>query len=158
MASRVGGKRMGGLAVGWLSTLVGCFAITGWVLFRVAGEAGSVRMLVWFVAAAVVHDLVLFPSYALADRVLNRLVRVLPGDRIQRPVLVNHVRVPVLASGLLLLVFLPGILGLGGGTYQAATGRPPGSDWGRWLLISATIFAVSAVWLVVRLVRADGRR
>ncbi|MFI6229452.1 hypothetical protein ACIBCR_19305 [Micromonospora echinospora] len=51
---------------------------------------------------------------------------------------------------LLLLVYLPGILGLGGETYTAASGLTPQPLLARWLAVSAAIFAVSAMLHVLR--------
>ncbi|NJP33659.1 hypothetical protein [Micromonospora thermarum] len=120
-----------------LLVLLACFAATGWVALRLAGEADAVRMLLWFLGAVVAHDLVLFPVYATVDRALRRIVH--------RPAPLNHVRVPALASALLFLVYLPGILGLGGTTYRSATGREPTPLLGRWLALSALFFLASAV-------------
>jgi hypothetical protein len=69
----------------------------------------------------------------------------------------NHLRVPALASGLTLLVFLPGILEQGAPTYLAATGQTQAPFLGRWLLLTAALFAASAVAYAIR-VLANGRR
>jgi hypothetical protein len=66
----------------------------------------------------VVHDLVLFPLYAGADRVLTA---VLPGPK------VNYLRVPALGAGLALLMFWPGIVRQGEVTHLAAHGPGPGA-------------------------------
>lgn len=110
-------------------------------------------ILVWFLAAVILHDLVLFPLYALADRSLDAGLRTLRGHVKSGPRVppVNYVRIPVLASGLLLLVFLPGIVEQGADTYRAATGQNQEPFLGRWLLAVAVIFAVSAVAYAVRL-------
>jgi hypothetical protein len=105
---------------------------------------------VWFAAAVIAHDLVLFPLYALADRTLT-----LPADHPRRELKVaplNYIRLPVTGSVLTLLVFLPGIIEQGAVTYQAATGQTQEPFLGRWLLLSAAMFAVSAVVYAVRLV------
>ena len=57
---------------------------------------------------------------------------------------------PALQHNLLFLVFLPGILDLGEGTYVAATGQPRVSYVIRWLALSGALFALSAVWLAIR--------
>lgn len=65
---------------------------------------------VWFVAAVVAHDLLLYPLYALADRILARLVGrrdvSAPRRRPELPVR-NYIRIPALAAGLTLLVSCP---------------------------------------------------
>lgn len=104
---------------------------------------------VWFAAAIIAHDLVLFPIYALADRLLvGAKADRLPTLRV--PVL-NYIRVPALGAGLTLLVFLPGIIEQGGPTYLAATGQTQDGFLGRWLLLTAVIFGVSAVVYAIRL-------
>lgn len=158
--------RVGYGAPWWhLLLLVGCFAVTGWVVLRLAGETTAVRMLIWFVAAVIVHDLVMWPVYAAADRALLTATRsataiqadVGNGSRPARLSVVNHVRVPALGSALLFVVYLPGILQLGGGTFTAATGLTQQPYLTRWLLASAAMFAVSGLWLAVRLPRARSR-
>ncbi|MEV0005479.1 hypothetical protein AB0H28_24765 [Micromonospora sp. NPDC050980] len=133
-------RRAYGAAPWHLLLLVGCFAVAGWVALRLAGEPGAGRMLLWFVGAVIAHDLVLFPAYAAADRALGHA----------GPSLRNHVRVPALASALLFLVYLPGVLGLGDGTYAAATGLTPEPLLGRWLVVTAVLFAASALLFTIR--------
>ena len=63
-----------------------------------------------------------------------------------RPVpLINHVRVPALGAGLTLLMFWPGIVRQGEATHLAATGLDQAPYLGRWLALSALLFAASAV-------------
>lgn len=138
-------RRAYGAAPWHLLLLLGCFALTGWIALGLAGEPTAVRMLLWFLGAVVAHDLLLFPVYALADRALRAGVR-----HRGTPAALNHVRVPALAAGLLLLVHLPGILGLGDGTYRAATGLEPRPLLLRWLVVSAALFAASAALYVLR--------
>ncbi|MGC4766072.1 hypothetical protein ACLQ20_24790 [Micromonospora sp. DT46] len=129
-----------------LLLLAGCFAVTGWVVLRVAGEPGSGPLLLWFVSAVIAHDLVLFPVYALADRGL-RSRSAMPASG---PSLLNHLRVPALAAGLLFLVYLPGILRQGRETYAAATGQDQQPFLARWLLLSATLFLASGILYALR--------
>jgi hypothetical protein len=49
------------------------------------------------------------------------------------------------------LVFLPGIIRQGAGTYLAATGQTQEPFLGRWLLLTAVLFAISAVGYGIRL-------
>lgn len=90
----------------------------------------------WFVGAAVVHDAILFPLYAVLDRTLvARLGR-----------FVNAVRIPALGAGLSLLLFAPGIFAHGSETYEAATGQTQEPYATRWLLLVAGMFAASAAF------------
>jgi hypothetical protein len=65
---------------------------------------------------------------------------------------VNYVRIPVMASGLLFLVFFPGIIRQGKGAYYRATGLTQAPYLGRWLLITAVLFGLSAAAYAVRLI------
>ncbi|WP_328541014.1 hypothetical protein [Streptomyces sp. NBC_00344] len=127
--------------------------------FAAAGFAG-VRLLdgdrfliaVWFVGAAVLHDLLLVPLYALADRALRAMPGVRAGGWI------NTFRVPAALSGLLLLVWFPLILGPAP-RYERSTGLPAGVFLSHWLLITAALFAVSLLWRLAGALRggAAGR-
>ncbi|WP_439333436.1 hypothetical protein [Streptomyces cahuitamycinicus] len=123
--------------------------------FALAAYAG-VRLLaddwfgvaLWVVGAALLHDLVLLPLYAAADRALVRGL-----GAVRRREWVLYARVPAALSGLLLLVWFPLISGMVADRYRSATGLPPDVFLARWLLITAVLFAGSALLLVVRLLR-----
>ncbi|MFF1692150.1 hypothetical protein ACFVXC_00780 [Streptomyces sp. NPDC058257] len=120
--------------------------------FTLAGYAG-VRLLsgdwlmiaVWFVGAALVHDLLFVPAYALADRVL----RAAAERRRNRGELINFVRVPVFLSGMLLLVWFPLITGQVE-RYESATGLPAGDFLVRWLTVTGLLFAGSALCRILQ--------
>jgi hypothetical protein len=115
---------------------------------------------VWFLGAIVAHDLVLFPLYALADRSLTAALARLRGRRSRHELRVsplNYFRVPTLAAGLSLLIFLPGIIGQGQISYLAATGQTQQPFVGRWLLLVAALYGTSALAYAARLAVA-GRR
>ncbi|MFE0421837.1 hypothetical protein [Streptomyces sp. NPDC058953] len=137
----------------------------------------TLGVLIWFAGAALIHDLLFLPAYSVTDRLAQRLCRPRSGRPVPkgggsvpesggsdapladtapaRRVGVNHLRVPVFLSGLLLLVWWPLILRRVP-HYTAVTGLPADVFLGRWLLISAGLFAVSAIWLLIRL-RRPGR-
>ncbi|RAU92031.1 hypothetical protein DQP58_19425 [Mycobacterium colombiense] len=139
-----------------LLILLAGFALMGYVVATVDPvalwnpQAWWQSILVWFAAAIVVHDLVLFPVYALLDGLLSRAV-VRPEP--PRVPVVNHIRVPALGAGLTLVVFLPGIIKQGATTYSAATGQTQDPYLGRWLLLTGAMFGVSAAIYAVRVVR-----
>ena len=68
--------------------------------------------------------------------------------------MLNYVRVPALGAALTLLVFLPGIIKQGAPTYLAATGQTQEPFLGRWLMLTAAMFAISAGCYAVRLALA----
>lgn len=143
-----------------LLTLIGCFALTWYVYLRLAAEPTLPIMLLWFGCAVIVHDLVLFPLYAIADRSLNGATRMLRGAGRARPPVpaANYIRLPVMGSGLLLLLFFPGIIEQGKATYLAATGQTQDPFLARWLLITAVLFGLSAVLYAVRAGMVKGRQ
>jgi hypothetical protein len=101
---------------------------------------------------------VLFPLYALADRLLGIATRRRrrPRGQLRVPVR-NYVRIPTLGSGLSLLMFFPGIIKQGSATYVAATGQTQQVFLGRWLLLTAAMFTGSAFLYAIRLVLAHRR-
>jgi hypothetical protein len=146
-----------------LLTMVSGFALLGYLLDTVGPATlwnpGTwwQSIAVWFAAAVVAHDLLLFPLYALADRLLAvRIGRQRNGGH-PKVLGRNYVRVPALGAGLTLLIFLPGIIEQGAPTYQAATGQTQQPFLGRWLLLTAVMFAVSAAGYVGRLTLARRR-
>ncbi len=141
--------------VGWygahpahLVVVVVSLALTGYVVSLLVGNPDVARIGIWFVAAVVLHDLVLFPVYSLADRGMSTAVR--RRGPLVVPV-VNHLRLPALASGLLLLIFFPAILQQGEATYLRASGLREGTDYlHSWLLLTAAFFVVSATAYAAR--------
>ncbi len=114
---------------------------------------------VWLAAAIIFHDFALFPLYALADRLLGIAAgqrRLGAAGQLRVPAR-NYLRIPTLASGLMLLMFWPGIARQGAATYSAATGQTQQPFLGRWLLLTAVMFCASALGYAVRLVLAYRR-
>ena len=101
--------------------------------------------MLWFVGAALVHDLVLAPLYSGADRVVTRGLGV--GGR--RPWTL-YVRVPAAFSGLLLLIWFPLISGRVSDHYRSATALSADGFLSHWLLITAVLFGGSAALLLLR--------
>lgn len=147
-----------------LLTMVAGFALAGYLLavFKPVTlwnpHVWWQSIAVWFAAAIILHDLVLFPVYALADRLLA-----IPFQRRRRrrgeplvPAL-NYIRIPAMGSILTLLVFLPGIIQQGGPTYLAATGQTQAPFLGRWLLLTAVMFGTSAAVYAIRVALARRR-
>ena len=127
-------KRYGASPVHLLAHLA-ALALAAWALVQIPGLGNWQRVVVWLVAAVVVHDLVLWPAYTVAGRLVGRS---------------PFVRVPLALSALLALVFFPVMCGKGEGAYT----RVSGAEWHgyaeRWLLVSVALFAASAVAYAVR--------
>ena len=144
-----------------LLAMLGCFALVGYVVSFVYEDPSVTALLIWFVGAVLVHDLVLYPLYALADQplVLARWARrrVLP----RRPPLVpaiNHVRAPVLGSLVLGLIYLPTITRHGEDALRFTSELDAAGIYRHWLLITGVLFLGSAAVYAVRLGRAVRRR
>ena len=60
-----------------LLALLASFAVAGYAVAHLVHESTFVRILLWFLAAVIGHDLILFPLYALADRSLRAALRAL---------------------------------------------------------------------------------
>lgn len=140
-----------------LLALIGCFAIAGYAVLQMGADPSIPLILVWFIGAIIAHDLILFPLYALADRSMHEIIQRGPARfRLARLISpLNYLRIPALGSGLLLLLFFPGIIQQGQATYVAATGQTQQPFLGRWLLLTAAMFLISAVAYALRLRRAD---
>ncbi|MBV9820103.1 MAG: hypothetical protein JOZ07_17365 [Solirubrobacterales bacterium] len=117
-------------------------------------------VLEWFVAAIVLHDLVLMPLYALLDGItiglLHRrvlLARAAPPAISPTP----YLRVPAMISALLFAVLFPVILGLGGQAELAASGIREHGYLARWLLACGALFALSGAAYTVARARARAR-
>ena len=148
-----------------LLLILGSFVVVGYALWLLGFKAlwnpdtWWQSIAVWFVGAALVHDLLLFPAYAAADRILvsvsNRRWRSARGGGRVR--VINFVRVPLLACGLISLMFFPGIIEQSGGTYNRATGQTQEPFLDRWLILCSLILLLGlAAYLIARMVA--GRR
>jgi hypothetical protein len=132
-----------------LVVVLGCLALAGHAALGTRVNPGWMLMAIWFAVALVAHDLVLFPAYASADRLLVGTF----GARG-----VNYVRIPLLGSALTFALFWPGIVRQGADTYLAATGLTQEPYLARWLLLCAIMFAVSALVALVNAARHAARR
>jgi hypothetical protein len=150
-----------------LLTLLASFALVGYAISLLGvhslwnDKVWWQSIIVWFIGAIVLHDLVLFPFYALADHSLGAGWRAVAGRTPREAPVVsprNYLRVPVLASGLLLLLFFPGIIRQGSASYLRATGLTQEPFLGRWLLLTGVFFGASAVAYAIATVGARRRR
>ncbi|MGH3796442.1 MAG: hypothetical protein ACRDSP_16305 [Pseudonocardiaceae bacterium] len=140
-----------------LLSLLASFVVTGYAGVRLlAGHPLGVGA--WFLGSAVVHDLVLFPLYVALDVALVTLLRRSPAIATVRGVpWLNHLRVPAVISGLLLMVWSPLILQLATApaAYTAASGLSTQPYLARWLAVTTALFATSVLLLAIRVVRAN---
>jgi hypothetical protein len=120
--------------------------LCAWALIEVLGARAASNVALWLVASVAIIDLVVLPLYSAADKA---------GRAIARSA-VNYVRVPAGLSLLMLVVFFGTIGGRGEGAYRAASGLEYEGYLGRWLLVSAALFAGSGLLYLLR--RGGGSR
>lgn len=138
-----------------LLVFVATMAVTGFAMLKLLFR-NPFGVIVWFGVAIVAHDLLLLPLYSLANRSLSAVLHRRPL-RLPARTWLNHVRIPVALSGLLLLTFFPLIAGIPKNFVQISGGPLP-PFLGHWLLITAVLFATSAIALAVRVRLATPRR
>ena len=117
------------------------FAVAGWAIVQLAELRRADNVLAWFVAAVVLHDLLLLPVYSALDRAAARVT----GVRA-----VNYVRVPAAFSALLFAVWFPTILGLNDRGFRRVAGFIREDALEHWLALTAALFAVSAALWAIR--------
>ncbi|WP_328335562.1 hypothetical protein [Streptomyces sp. NBC_00455] len=135
-----------------------CFTVAGYAAVQLL-MGRTVAVAVWFIGAALLHDLVLVPLYSAADLTAQTALpqrRDRAGLSVGRRGL-NHLRTPVVLSLLLLLVWFPLILRRSA-PYHQDTGLSDSVYLDRWLLITAGLFAASALTALVNTARRRTRR
>ncbi|WP_405714083.1 hypothetical protein OG264_32935 [Streptomyces xanthophaeus] len=143
-------RRRYGASTLHLLLVLASFALAVYAGLRLL-RGDTLGVALWFVGAALLHDLVLLPLYSVTDRA----VQVAFGSASDvggtgMRVSVNYVRVPAFVAGVLLLVWWPLILRRVD-HFTAATGLPADGFLARWLLITAGLFTASAAVLLVRM-------
>lgn len=129
------------------------FALAGYAAVQVAGGTrAALAVALWIAGAAVLHDLVLVPLYAAADRVLRG-----SAPRPRRRRLINHVRFVAVVAGALAIVWFPAIFGGAEANVERITGRGPVDYLGRFGIVLAALTLLSALAYVVRRPRVEQR-
>jgi hypothetical protein len=147
-----------------LALALASLVVAGWVALQIHGFGTGTAVAVWLFGAILAHDLVLLPLYSLAGLLAARATgahrsgRGGAGTPAPAALLrLNHVRVPVLISALLFVLFFPSILGLSDG-FEGTSGQSADPYLGRWLALSALLFAGSGLLYAVRRRRAARAR
>lgn len=143
-----------------LLLLVLAGVVAGYAVLHWLHAPTPVRLLVWFAAAVIGHDLIAFPIYSGLDHLLVRAIAGGdPGPVIGRwrRAAINHVRAPTFASILLLIMWYPIILKRSDAVYYRASGQHQDRGLGNWLLVVAILFGASLVIYLGRLAYAAGR-
>ena len=125
-----------------LVAVIASLAVAGYAALKIVeGTPNWPKVALWFIAAVLLHDFVLYPLYTVLDRIA--------GGRRPGPG-VNFVRVPALLSVTFLLVSLPLVCTIAPDTYAAATGLRPEPYLERWLAVTAALFLTSGLLYAVR--------
>jgi hypothetical protein len=143
-------------------------AVKGWL----DEPAISIRyILIWFVGAIIAHDLIVLPLYSALDRLVLASSRRTAGRHAApRPPEQGatepapprspgwvYVRVPLILSALLLLVFGAEILREGNATFHLASGHTQDVYLQRYLIVVGVLFLLSGLAYVRSSSRASSR-
>lgn len=149
--------RYGASALHLLAVLA-TLAVAGYAFIAIVARPNAINVLLWFGGAIIAHDLIAFPLYSALALVAGRTAGLGAGELgSRRAAALNHVRVPALLSAFALVVWFPLVLGLSADRYREDTALSASVYLGRWLLLTAALFAGSALVYAVRL-RLDLRR
>jgi hypothetical protein len=148
-------RRMYGASPLHLAIHAAAFVAAGYALLRILGREPVDNFVLWFVGAALLHDLVVLPLYSALDLGARIGLRSSAGRRAV-PV-INHLRVPAIISGLLLLVYFPLILVEADRNYFRASGHHVHGYARNWLLVTVALFAGSTFIYLGRTIRARRR-
>jgi hypothetical protein len=122
---------------------VTAYALSRAFQLRFAPE--PLNLAAWLLGGALLHDLVLLPAYSALDAVAIRALHA---------PLLNHVRVPLVLSGVVFLVYAPRILDRQPQNVVSALGVAPPDYLRRWLLLTAALFMGSLLLYALRAMRA----
>ena len=139
-----------------LLAAIASFAIAGYAFLRIFENPSALGTLIWFLGAAIAHDLIAFPLYSTLNLIANRAIGGREESREERRLVpvINHLRIPAFFCALALLVFFPAILGLNTSNYEKDAGLSGDVFLTRWLGLCAALFLGSALLYAVRLRRA----
>jgi hypothetical protein len=138
-----------------LLTMIGCLALAGYATADLL-PANYIGIPVWLAGAVIGHDLILVPLYTLADRSVMAVFRHRTPSQPAVP-WINYLRVPVVLSGLLLLIWFPLIFRLPTRFPDTTTLSLDPYLW-HWLAVTGALFLLSAMTFALRLRAARGRR
>jgi hypothetical protein len=135
-----------------LILMTGCLALGAYAALCAWRQGHVLFIAAWFIGGVILHDLVGFPIYSFIDRRLQS--RSAAREKRTRDVSwLNHVRVPLYMSCVLLLVAFPLIARLSAVKYAGYSGVSESSYFMHWALVTVFIFLLSSLAYAVRLWR-----
>ena len=149
-------RRYGASWLHLVAHLVG-FGIVAFALDRIFSGGDVKELLVWYLGFAIAHDFVFVPAYTGLDRLFRATVARLPRPTRGDLPVINHVRVPAVISGLLLIIYFPLISHRPDGWYFELSGHYLTHYLRNWLLITAVLFLGSGLIYAARVVRGRAR-
>ena len=150
---------------------IAAFALAGYVVTLLGPQAlwnpkvWWQSIAVWFLAAIIAHDLILFPLYALADRSVTAALAAVRGSTGRARsggvagVAAELSPCPDPGDGAVAAAVLSrNHPSRGNSSYLAATGQNQQPFFARWLLLVAALYGLSALAYAARLAVAGRRR
>ena len=121
-------------------------------------SGGVSKLVLWYLGLVIAHDLIFVPLYTGLDRVVRAaLAGLSPRRRVGIP-MINHVRAPLMISGLLLIIYGPLISRRSDPAYFALTGHNLEHYLRNWLLITGVLFVGSGAIYLLRVSRRKAQR
>lgn len=136
-----------------LLATVASLAIFAYALLRIFEIPSTGGILLWLGAAIVLHDLIALPLYSLFLRIAEETTDAAVEPRRRALLTLNHIRIPVAFSALLLLISFPLVFQIDEPRYRLTLGDQLSLDryLGNWLLITAALFASSGLLYALKL-------
>lgn len=134
-----------------LLATVASLSVFAYALLRIFEIPSTGGILLWLVGAIVAHDLIALPLYSAFLRVAEETTDGLVAPRRRALLALNHIRIPVAFSAVLLLISFPLIFQIDEPRYQLTTGLDLDRYLGNWLLITAALFAASGLHYAIRI-------
>ncbi len=132
-------------------------AVAGWGVAQIFGAiADTTGLLLWLLGSIVLHDIVALPLYSGLGALAGGSLELGSGRSRLRIAALNHLRVPVLLAGLMLLVWFPLVLERSPGGFESANGLSTEPYLERWLGLTAVLLVGSAVLFALRARRLRG--
>jgi hypothetical protein len=141
-----------------LALAIVAFAVDRIVSGGGVSSGGVSKLLMWYLGLVIAHDLIFVPLYTGLDRVVRGALERLSSRRRVGIPMINHVRAPLMISGLLLIIYGPLISRLSDRNYFALTGHHLEHYLRNWLLITGVLFFGSGAIYLLRVSRLKTRR
>ncbi len=151
--ARVGFRRLYGAGPQHLAGHLVAFAVAAFAFDRIFSGGGVSALLIWLLAFVVAHDLIFVPAYTGLDRLFRRAIARVSLPHATGIPVINHVRVPVMISGLLLIIYFPLISGRADRWYSTLSGHHLTDYLRNWLLITVALCLGSGLIYALRVVR-----